>query len=127
MAKYYGKVGFIKTEETAPGVYSEKSIERPYKGDIQRNYRRWVASSENINSNLTLDNIISIIADDFAYENTYAMRYVEFSGSFWEITNIELQRPRINLTIGGVYNRQEEPEDESTDDESTEDSEIPTE
>lgn len=123
MAKYFGKVGFIKTEETAPGIFSEKAIERPYKGDIQKNYRRWVASSENLNSNLTLDNIISIVADDFAYDNTYAMRYVEFSGSFWEITSIELQRPRINLTIGGVYNRQEEPED----DESTEDSEIPTE
>ena len=126
MAKYYGKVGFITTENTSPGVYSEKAIERSYKGDIQRNYRRWVASSENINSNLTLDNVISIIADDFAYDNTYAMRYVEFSGSFWEITNIELQRPRINLTIGGVYNRQEEPEEPENDD-STEDSEIPAE
>lgn len=122
MARYYGKVGFVKTEQTAPGVYSEKAIERPYKGDIQRNYRRWSVSSENMNSNLTLDNIISIIADDFAFDNTYAMRYVEFSGAYWEISNVEIQRPRIILTIGGVYNRQEEPDDEYS-----EDTEIPTE
>lgn len=116
MAKYYGIVGFVTTVETSPGVWSEKIIEKSYKGDILRNYRRWSDSSDNINPNLSLDNIISIIADDFAFDNTYAMRYIQYSGAYWDITNVDIQRPRINLTIGGVYNKQEEPDDESSED-----------
>lgn len=37
MAKYYGIVGYVITEETSPGVWGEVTNERPYYGDIVRN------------------------------------------------------------------------------------------
>ena len=103
MAKFYGKVGYIQTEEVAPGVWDEKIIERPYYGDVTRNTSRFQSSGE-VNDNININNIISIVADPYANENFQYMRYVEFKGAKWKITNAEVQYPRIILTIGGVYN-----------------------
>lgn len=105
MAKFYGSVGYIVTSETAPGVWTENVTERKYFGDILKLTRRWQAG-ENLNDDLTINNLISIIADPFAYQNFHAMRYIEWMGAFWKITNVEVQRPRLILTIGGVYNKQ---------------------
>lgn len=103
MTKYYGRIGFSITNETAPGVYEEIIDLRKYKGDVLKNYRRW-DSSENLNDNLNVDNTLSIIADSFMYENIGVIRCVEWMSTFWEISSIDIQRPRIVLSIGGVYN-----------------------
>lgn len=104
MAKFYGKVGFIETIDDGDGVWSPKPIERNYVGDVIKNIRRWDNPSEGINDNLNLNNSISIISDNFAIEKCSFIKYVEWMGSFWEISSIEVQRPRLILSIGGVYN-----------------------
>lgn len=106
MAKFYGKVGFLRTEESAPDVYSEVLTERLYKGDVIRNQKRY-QSSESLNDDVVLSNNISIVADDYANENVFAIRYVMYKGIPWKVTNAEIQRPRIILTLGGKYNVQE--------------------
>ena len=103
MAKFYGQIGYAETKETAPGVWREVITERTYTGDVLRNTRRW-ENSENLNDNLNVNNLISIVADAFAYQNFFAIRYIVWAGSKWKITNVEVQRPRLILTIGGVYN-----------------------
>lgn len=105
MAKFYGNVGFVDTIETEPGIWEEKVIERPYFGDLVRNTSRY-QSSGNVNDNINISNNISIVADPYANENFQHMRYVCFMGAKWKITNIEVQYPRLILTIGGVYNEQ---------------------
>lgn len=108
MARFHGNVGFIRTIEydpiNHPSVWKEVSTERTYYGDVLKNTRRWENTSRGSNENLVINNTISIIADSFANENMGAMRYVRFKGDLWEITNVEIQRPRIILTIGGLYN-----------------------
>lgn len=103
MAKFYGKIGYSKTEETAPGVWTEVITERYYSGDVLRNTRRW-QSGTSVNDNLEVNNQISIVADPYANENFFSMKYVEWMNSLWKITNVEVQYPRLLLTIGGVYN-----------------------
>ncbi len=105
MAKFHGIVGYVKSEEseTAPGAYNEVVTERPCSGDILRNTKRW-ENGEKVNDNLTIDNRFSIIADEFAISNIQIMRYLKIMGSSWKITSFEIQRPRIILTVGGVYN-----------------------
>ena len=103
MAKFYGNVGFAETVETEPSVWEEKIVERPYFGDVLRRSRR-LESSGNVNSNVNVTNEISIVADPYANQNLFAMRYVEFMGAKWEISNVDIQYPRLVLTIGGVYN-----------------------
>ena len=103
MAKYYGVIGYAETVETAPGVYEEQITERNYYGELVRNTRR-LQTSDQVNDNINIANEISVIADPFATQNFHAMRYVEFMGAKWKITNVEVRYPRLILTIGGVYN-----------------------
>ena len=103
MAKYYGVIGYAETVETAPGVYEEQITERNYYGELVRNTRR-LQTSDQVNDNINIANEISIIADPFATQNFHAMRYIEFMGAKWKITNVEVKYPRLVLTIGGLYN-----------------------
>lgn len=107
MAKFFGKIGYSVTAETAPGVWTPTIVEHEYYGDVTRNSRR-VDTAQQVNDNLTVNNTISIVADDFAYENTPFMVYVEYMGNKWKITNVEILYPRLNLTIGGLYNGETE-------------------
>lgn len=103
MAKFYGKIGYAKMIETAPGVHAEEIVERMYFGDTVRNVRNLQGSGQ-VNDNIDIANEISIVADPFANENFHAMRYVEFMGALWKITKVDVQYPRLILTVGGVYN-----------------------
>ena len=103
MAKFYGKIGFADTVETAPGVWTENIIDYNYFGDIIRNARR-LQSSDQLNDDINISNEISIVADPYANQNFHSMRYVEFMGAKWKITNVEVRYPRLILTVGGVYN-----------------------
>ena len=104
MAKFYGTIGFVDSQtETAPGVWRNAIIERSYKGDVIRNVRRF-DKGEHINDDLNISNSISIVADDYVFENLFAIRYVNWMGVNWKVTEVEVQRPRLVLTIGGVYN-----------------------
>jgi hypothetical protein len=104
MAKWYGKIGYAQTSETTPGVWKEEAEERNYSGDVIRNSSRWSTSSDSTNDDLNVNNQISIIADPFAYQNFHSMKYIEFMGTRWKITSVEVQYPRLILTMGGVYN-----------------------
>lgn len=103
MAKFYGRIGYADTVETRPGSWEEQITERPYFGDLVRNTRR-LQGSDKVNDDLNVANEISIVADPYANQNFHAMRYVEFMGAKWKITNVEVQYPRLILTVGGVYN-----------------------
>ena len=103
MGKFYGEIGYANTVETYPGVWEATITERKYYGDVKKLSRR-LQTSEYLNDNLTINHEISIIADPFAYENFHTMRYIKWMGVCWKITNIDVQRPRLTLTIGGVYN-----------------------
>ena len=89
--------------ETRPGVWEEIITERNYYGDLVRNIRRLQSSSQ-VNDDLNIANEISIVADPYANKNFHAMRYVEFMGTRWKINNVDVQYPRLILSIGGVYN-----------------------
>lgn len=106
MAKYYGVIGYVETVETSPGVWEEQITERNYYGELVRNTSRFQVSDQ-VNDNVNIANEISVIADPFATQNFHAMRYVEFMGAKWKITNVEVRYPRLILTIGGLYNGDE--------------------
>ena len=103
MAKFFGTIGFVEQAETAPGVWQDQITERKYYGDVLRNIRR-TQSDNKVNDDINVLNEISIVADPFANQNFYSIRYVEFMGAKWKITNVEVQYPRLILTMGGLYN-----------------------
>jgi hypothetical protein len=115
MAKFHGVIGYVETKETVPGVWAPEVTERTYTGDILKNTASWKErgftdagdSSNNANDDLRLNNRFSILADPYAYEHFYAIRYIKVMGVRWKVSSVEVAYPRLNLTVGGVYNGNE--------------------
>lgn len=103
MARFYGKVGYGDTVETGPGVWEDVITEYSYRGDVVRNSRSLV-DGQSANDDITVGNSISIVADAYAREHIFAMRYIEWQGALWKIEEVEVVRPRLLLRLGGVYN-----------------------
>lgn len=104
MPKFYGKIGFAtECDETVAGVYQEDYTEREYYGDLLRNNRS-LQSADQVNDDITISNEISIVADPYARDHFYAMRYVCFMGAKWKVAKVEVQYPRLILSLGGVFN-----------------------
>ena len=112
MAKFVGLVGFVKTveadPENHPGVYSETYVERKYRGDILERTRSWRSQNNSSVDDLTISNRFSIVADAFATKNLGAMRYVKWQGVPWKIESVNVEPPRLVLSMGGIFNGIEE-------------------
>ena len=103
MSRFYGVVGFVKTQETAPGVWESNVIERhEYSGDIQRHITRY-NDGQKVVSDVSLNNEISIVLDPYALENFQYIKFVEYLGTAWKVTSVEVQYPRRIMSIGEVY------------------------
>lgn len=103
MAKFYGIIGYVNSVEIRPGAWKEQVTERTYYGDVTRNSRR-LQSSDKVNDDVVINNEIGIVADPYAINNFHSMRYVEFMGAKWKVSNVEVKYPRLILTLGGLYN-----------------------
>lgn len=103
MAKFNGAIGYALPRETAPGVWTDKIVEKKYRGDVILDKRRW-QPADKVNDDLNIDNSISIMADTYAYQNLGNMKYIVWDGIAWKIQSLSINRPRVVLQIGGVYN-----------------------
>lgn len=105
MNKFSGKIGFAsELHEARPGVWTEDISERTYYGEVLLNSRKLQVSG-NVNDDINISNRISVIGDPYAYENFYMMRYIEYAGARWKITEVDATHyPRLILTCGGLYN-----------------------
>lgn len=103
MEKFYGKIGFAEMAESEPGVWDEVISEHYYYGDVVRNTRR-IQNSGSINDNVDISNEISIVSDPYANNNFHSMRYVWYMGARWKVSTVNVQYPRLILSLGGIYN-----------------------
>jgi hypothetical protein len=105
MARFYGKVGYGEPIESSPGVWTDEITEYPYYGDVVRNSRNLEQpGTPQLNDNISVVNSISIVADAYAREHFHLIKYVEWSGSLWTVTSVEVRAPRLVLSLGMVYN-----------------------
>jgi hypothetical protein len=103
MTKWYGKVGYGHNVDKGNGVWDDVITERKLYGEVVKNTRRLITGAD-VNSKLTTGNSISVMADAYALDNFFAIRYVEWQGALWTVIDIEEQRPRLLLRLGDVYN-----------------------
>jgi hypothetical protein len=103
MARFYGKIGYGVSTETVLGVWSDEITERAYYGNVLNSLRSQSAS-EKVNDDIRLQNRISIIADAYALGNYLQIKYVEWAGFLWTVISVDVERPRLILSLGGVYN-----------------------
>lgn len=101
--RYFGRIGYGEPIETAPGVWVDNIVERSYYGDVIRNARN-LRDGEHLNPDLSVQNSISIVADAYANDHFFAIRYLEWAGTLWTVSMVEVQSPRLLLRLGEVYN-----------------------
>ena len=108
MSKFHGVIGYSISVETAPDVWEQKILEKECAGDILSVYNSW-SNSNGVNDNLTSNTRFSIVANSFMLENMYAMKYLIYRRTKWRISSVDDSAPpRVIITIGGVYNENED-------------------
>lgn len=105
MARFFGDVGYGESIENPSdsGVWIDTITEVPYYGDVIRNTRK-LDAGESLNDDITVNNSISIVADDYAIKHFFKIKYVRWAGVLWTVTNVEVKSPRLVLSLGSVYN-----------------------
>lgn len=84
-------------------MFVDAITEHIHTGDIIRASRQ-LREGEDLNKNLSTGNSISIVANAYASEHFFRIRYVEWAGALWSVTDVEVQRPRLILRLGEKYN-----------------------
>lgn len=103
MAKWSGNIGFSEQIEYEPGCWEDSITVKHYYGDIIRNINK-LQNSGGINDNVVIANNFSIVADPYAKQNFQNMRYLEFFGTKWKVESVEVQFPRLVISVGGPWN-----------------------
>lgn len=105
MARFHGPVGYGESVESpsGSGVWKDVITEESYFGDVVRNSRQLV-EGEKLNNDISVQNTIVIVADQYAIEHFHLIKYVEWVGTRWTVTSVEVQSPRLLLRLGSVYN-----------------------
>lgn len=101
--RFYGAIGYGVTEETKPGVWESKIIEKEYYGDVLKQVSQNNFSNDKINNDIQCKNSISIIADPYAQNNMQNIKYVKIGDIKWQVSSVTVEYPRLILTLGGVY------------------------
>ncbi|MBR2591755.1 MAG: hypothetical protein IKD62_02180 [Oscillospiraceae bacterium] len=105
MARFYGKIGFVLGAiETRPGIWKQNLVVRNYYGDVMKRRLSWESGDAGVNDDIKIANQFSVLADEYAEQHLYAMAWIEWKGVKWKVTSVEIERPRMILTIGNVYN-----------------------
>ena len=100
--KWCGKLGFVSTQETSPGVYKQRVVEKTYKGFVTKN-NRTIKYEQVVNESPSMNININIYINPYLQDNIYSIKYLTYMHKKWKITDIEIQYPRVNLRIGGLY------------------------
>jgi hypothetical protein len=105
MTRFHGEVGYGESVETPPGSGNWVVVveEFPYSGHVIRNTRA-LEETEKVNDDINIGNSISIVADQYAFDHIFNIKYAMWMGKRWKVTTVEVQRPRLLLTLGGLYN-----------------------
>ena len=103
MTKIAGYVGFHVQTETEPGIYTQDYKEQLYYCDLI-DARLFQSNTEKVNDSVRLGNKVSLVADSYMRDNFASAVYFRFSDTKWRITDIGLRYPRVDLSLGEVYN-----------------------
>lgn len=85
-------------------MYKDQITEKKYFGDVIDNARRIQESGDQLNRDITVENLISVVADATLNKHYFAIRYIKWMGTLWTVDNVRVQAPRLILRLGEVYN-----------------------
>ncbi len=103
MAKWYGTLGFVQSSESAPGVWKDVVTKVETSGDLMQ-FEQRSQNSEKLTDDISFSNRISVLMDPFMMKNFQYLKFASFANSYWKVSSVNVQYPRMIFTLGGVYN-----------------------
>ena len=103
MARFSGPIGINRgTVETAPGIIKRNIVEVEVTGEVRQLKFRWPEAG--MRDGLKAQHVLSVVTpEDSEIDLTEAV-YIGWQGRKWSVTSIQYKRPRVELTLGGLYN-----------------------
>lgn len=103
MTRYSGIIGFQDEQrETSPGIWQSVYHDHHMTGvDLGKDYRRQNGST--VNDTITVANRISVVADAYTFENVSNIKYASYMGRLWKVSEVQIERPRLILSLGDLY------------------------
>ena len=103
MAKAIFVIGYATEVEKPGSVWVKEITERKLKGDRTRTSAR-NTTGDSVNGTLSLVDTVSVLADAYAMEHYSAIQYIKVDGVAWSVTSVAVERPRLTIRMGEVYN-----------------------
>ena len=103
MAKTIFVIGYTAEVEHEGGVWIKQVTERKLKGELLRATARQNVS-DSVNGTIALTDSASVVADAYAMQHFSAISYIKVDDVAWTVTTVSVERPRLLLRMGEVYN-----------------------
>lgn len=104
--KYSGMAGVVEDSiEISPGIWKPAGVrEIKATGDFVSSRKEFSVRSDSTNDDVTMSNTISIVMSKDLFNNLSNLRYLTVNGARYKVTSFEINRPRIVITLGGLWN-----------------------
>lgn len=103
MSKFWGKIGINRgPKEGDPGIFKQVIEEAEVAGEIRNLGARW--QNHELGDTVSARHVLSIVTPEDSIVEFTEVVYVWWQGRKWSVIAIEYKRPRIELTLGGLYN-----------------------
>lgn len=107
--KWMGTVAYDEQvlSEVEPDVWESTPKTVQYFGDVLKNNKTNQGSDSSTNGDISVNNQISVLADPYLMNNFYKILWVTFGGAKWKVSSVDVQPPRLVLTLGSLYVEEE--------------------
>lgn len=103
MARFWGLLGLNRGyTETAPGTFTNVIDEVEVNGEMRRQNLKW--SNAGMRDSISAKTTLSVVTPEDSVIDFAEAVYVIWLGKKWSIIGIDYIRPRVELTLGGLYN-----------------------
>ena len=103
MTKFRGSIGTNRgPEETSPGIFEPIIEEFEVTGEIRNIGARWPRHEQG--DSVSARHVLSIVTPESSIIDFTEVVYVIWQTRKWSVVSIEYKRPRVELSLGGLYN-----------------------
>lgn len=103
MARFWGTIGLNRGfVEGPPGVYKPTVEEIEVTGELRQERLSW--GQANLREGLRAGHILSIVTPDDGEIDFGEVEYIVWQGKKWDVVKVVYKRPRVELSMGGLYN-----------------------
>ena len=103
MSKFWGPIGINRGPvQTAPGILEVVIEELEVSGEMRQLQLRWPQAR--MQEGLSANHVLSIVTPEDSDIDFTEVVYIVWQSRKWSVTSIQYKRPRVELTLGGLYN-----------------------